>query len=66
MVVAGKKPLLFLATQCGLNNDPIYVIDTHSDKVVQEIPGFATGGRIAVTNDGSTICASIDAGLRIV
>jgi len=66
LFVARKRPLLFLTTQCGLNNDPIYVIDTRSDEVIREIPGFATGGIITATNDGSTIYVSSDDGLRIV
>jgi hypothetical protein len=34
LFAASTKPLLFVASQCGLNNDPLYVIDTRKDEVI--------------------------------
>jgi hypothetical protein len=58
LFVPRARPLLFVATQCGLNNDPLYVIDTRKDKVIREIPGFATGSRVIATHDGRIVVIS--------
>jgi hypothetical protein len=63
---ATTKPLLFVASQGGLNNDPLYVIDTREDKVIKAIPGFATGFHVLATHDGGTVYVPTDEGLKIV
>src|SRR5260370_18950533 len=56
----------FQVPECGLKNVHVYVIDTRRNKVRREIAVSAPGGIITATNDGSTIYASSDDGLRIV
>jgi DNA-binding beta-propeller fold protein YncE len=39
---------LYLATQCGSGLDPVFVIDTRTDKVVRSLEGFAVGSEVVV------------------
>src|ERR1700720_483823 len=66
LFVPSKAPLLFVATQCGLNNDSLYVIDTRKDKVIRAIPGFAVGSSVIATRDGATVYVSTGHDFRIV
>ncbi len=63
---ASKRPLLFVASQCGLNNDPLYVIDTRKDQVIKTVPGFAVSSQVIATQDGGTVYVPTDDGLKIV
>ena len=46
MLPDGSK--LYVASQCGGGHDPVFVVDTASDKIVKSLPDFATGSEIAV------------------
>lgn len=61
-----NAPLLFVATQCGGGYDPLYVIDTRSDKVVDTIQGFAVGASVVATPDGKTAFVSTGDKLKIL
>lgn len=54
LFIAGDK--LIVASQGGLNNDPVYVINTRTDKVIKRIHGF-TGplSRVIATHDNRTL-----------
>jgi WD40 repeat protein len=66
LFAASKEPLLFVATQCGGGNDPLYVFDTRTDKLKKELPGFAVGSAVVATPDGSEVFVSTGDSLRIV
>jgi DNA-binding beta-propeller fold protein YncE len=55
LFAASAKPYLFVATQCGTPEDPLYVIDTRDDRVVKRIPGFAIGSRVVASPDGKKV-----------
>ena len=42
MVPNGSR--LYVASQCGAGHDPVFVIDTASDRIEKVIPDFAVGG----------------------
>ncbi|WP_148302392.1 hypothetical protein [Leptospirillum ferriphilum] len=46
MAIFGRR--LYVATQSGGGNDPVFIVDTVSDKVKSWIPGFAVGCNIAI------------------
>ena len=56
----------FVATQGGIGNGPLYVIDTRDDKVIRSIPGFGVGSQVIATGNGATVFVPPDAGLKIV
>jgi DNA-binding beta-propeller fold protein YncE len=53
LYVSAKAPRLFVATQCGDGQDPLYVIDTRTDRVIARVPGFAVGSHVVATPDAS-------------
>jgi len=63
---ARTKPLVFAVSQCGLNNDPLYVIDTREDQVIKVLPGFAVPSKVMATADGGIVYVPTDDGLKIV
>jgi DNA-binding beta-propeller fold protein YncE len=46
MAIAGDH--LYVATQCGWGNDPVFVINTATDQVEGKLPGLATGSLVTV------------------
>src|SRR5437899_5510345 len=46
----GRK--LYVASQCASGQDPVFVIDTKTDKVVKAIAGFAVGLDIVIAQEG--------------
>jgi DNA-binding beta-propeller fold protein YncE len=66
LFAASNAPLLFVATQCGGANDPLYIIDTRTDKVIRVIPGFAVGQSVVATPDGKTAFVSTGDSLSVV
>jgi WD40 repeat protein/succinate dehydrogenase/fumarate reductase cytochrome b subunit len=55
LFAASRAPRLFVVTQCGGGQDPLYVIDTRTDQVIKKLPGFAVGLHVAATSDGRTV-----------
>ena len=53
LYVPAARALLFVATQCGAPSDPMYVIDTRSDKTIAKVPGFAVGLKVVTSSDGA-------------
>jgi DNA-binding beta-propeller fold protein YncE len=53
-----SSPRLFVATQCGGGKDPLYVIDTRTDRIIAKLPGFAAGSKVVATPDASTVYIS--------
>jgi len=49
----GKR--VYAATQCGGDEDPVFVIDTADDSVIASIPGLAVGTSLAVSPDGDRL-----------
>ena len=46
MLPDGSK--LYVATQCGSGHDPVFVVNTRTDKIVHVIQDFAVGSEVAV------------------
>jgi len=61
-----RAPLLFVSTQCGGGLDPVYAIDTRSDKIIARVPGFAVGSGIVSTPDGKKVIVSTGDSIRIL
>jgi DNA-binding beta-propeller fold protein YncE len=55
--IAKDTKLLYVASQCGWQHDPVFVIDTTTDEVLrdQTIFDMAVGGAVAVTPDGTKV-----------
>lgn len=66
LFAASGAPLLFVATQCGAGNDPLYVIDTRNDTVIKRIPGFAVGWGVIATPDARIVFVSSGDGVSHV
>jgi DNA-binding beta-propeller fold protein YncE len=56
MLPNGSK--MYVASQCGAGHDPVFIIDTKSDKVIGHIKDFAIGDQIAVARDGKRVYVS--------
>jgi DNA-binding beta-propeller fold protein YncE len=50
---AGDK--LYVASQCGQGNDPLFIIDTKSNRKIDEVPGLAVGNAVITSKDGKKI-----------
>jgi DNA-binding beta-propeller fold protein YncE len=46
---------LYVASQCGCGNDPVFVINTTTDRIVASIPDLAVGGELAITPDNDRL-----------
>jgi DNA-binding beta-propeller fold protein YncE len=46
---------LYVATQCGGGKDPVFIIDTATNKKIGSIPNLAVGSSVAVNRDGSRL-----------
>ena len=66
LFAASRAHFLFVATQCGNGEDPLYVIDTSRDEIVAKLPGFATGNAVVSTPDGRKVFVSTGDSLSIV
>lgn len=66
LFATARESLLFVATQCGGNNDPLYVFDTRTDRLLKTLPGFAVGTGVVATPDGSRVFVSTTDSLYIV
>jgi DNA-binding beta-propeller fold protein YncE len=66
MSLAVAETHLFIATQCGGSHDPLYVIDTRSDRIVRRLPGFAVGHTVAVTPNAGRVMVSTGKALHII
>ena len=66
LFAAQRAPLLFVSTQCGAPEDPLYIFDTRDDRLLRKIPGFAVGSRVAATPDGEKIIVLSDDRTSIV
>jgi DNA-binding beta-propeller fold protein YncE len=47
--------LLYVASQCGGDGDPVFIIDTASNNKVASIPNMAVGTSVASNKDGSRL-----------
>jgi DNA-binding beta-propeller fold protein YncE len=57
MAVRGRR--LYVATQSGAGQDAIFVVNTATDRIVNWVPGFAVGIKIAVVgHDGRKLYVS--------
>lgn len=52
LFVASHVPRLFVSTQCGGGQDPLYVVNTRSDEVIKKLAGLAVGWMVVATQDG--------------
>ena len=50
--------LLYVATQCGGGKDPVFIINTATNKIEGSIPNLAVGTSVAVSADGSRLYVS--------
>jgi len=66
LFAASRAHFLFVATQCGNGEDPLYVIDTSRDEIVAKLRGFATGNAVVSTPDGRKVFVSTGDSLSIV
>lgn len=42
---------LYVASQCACGHDPLFVIDTATDKVIASVPNLEVGGALVITPD---------------
>lgn len=49
---------LYVASQCGGGHDPIFVVNTRTDKIVRTIRGFAVGNEVAVAGGNLRVYVS--------
>jgi sugar lactone lactonase YvrE len=49
---------LYVASQCGSGEDPVFVINTREDEKIRAIKGFAVGGELAVAGKSPRIYVS--------
>jgi DNA-binding beta-propeller fold protein YncE len=49
---------LYVATQCGGDKDPVFVMDTSTNAVLRSIPGLAVGTGVAVDGNGHNLFVS--------
>jgi len=66
LFIAQKNSLLCVASQGGFNNDPLYVIDTRTDKPQKMISGFGVVSKVIATRDGQTVFIFASNSLYIV
>ena len=50
--------LLYVATQCGGGKDPVFMINTATNKIEGSIPSLAVGTSVAVSADGARLYVS--------
>lgn len=50
--------LLYVATQCGGGKDPVFIINTATNKIVGAIPDLAVGTSVAASADGARLYVS--------
>ncbi|HYX31152.1 MAG TPA: caspase family protein [Pyrinomonadaceae bacterium] len=57
LAITPDGALLYVVTQCGLGEDPVFVIDTRTDTKVDDktIPGMAVGSSIAIAPSGDKL-----------
>jgi len=58
LVVSPQGERLYVASQCGGGADPVFVINTATDKVVGSIPGLAVGTSVAIDPRGRSLYVS--------
>lgn len=46
---------LYVASQCGGDKDPVFIVDTATNKVIGAIPGLAVGTSVAVNRSGTRL-----------
>jgi hypothetical protein len=66
LFATSMAPLVFVATQCGGGQDPLYVLDTRTDRVIARIPGLAVGHRVVATPRGDKAFVSTGNRLCVV
>jgi DNA-binding beta-propeller fold protein YncE len=49
---------LYVASQCGGGHDPIFVVNTRTDKIVRTIRDFAVGNEVAVAGENLRVYVS--------
>jgi sugar lactone lactonase YvrE len=49
---------LFVASQCGGGNDPVFILDTRTHRVVSSISGLAVGVSVTLDPDDETLYAA--------
>jgi len=54
-VISPDGTRLYVVTQCGAGQDPVFVIDTTTDTVLTHIPGLAVGLTLAISPDGGKL-----------
>jgi WD40 repeat protein len=55
LTILPTKQKLYVVTQCGSGLDPVFIVDTKTDKKIGAIKGFAVGSRIVATSDGEKV-----------
>ena len=50
--------MLYVATQCGGGKDPVFMINTATNKIEGSIPNLAVGTSVAVSADGARLYVS--------
>ena len=55
LAVSPTGDRLYVASQCGGGTDPLFIVDTNSDKKIDEVPGLAVGNAVITSKDGKKI-----------
>ena len=58
LAVSSSGNRIYAASQCGLTQDSVFVIDTATNRVIDAIPGLAVGTDVAASPDGRHIFVS--------
>lgn len=58
LALSPRGNLLYVATQCGGGKDPVFIINTATNKIEGSIPNLAVGTSVAVSSDGSRLYVS--------
>lgn len=58
LALSPRGNLLYVATQCGGGKDPVFIINTATNKIEGSIPKLAVGTSVAVSADGSRLYVS--------
>lgn len=58
LALSPRGDLLYVATQCGGGKDPVFMINTATNKIEGAIPNLAVGTSVAVSADGARLYVS--------
>lgn len=58
LAISRDGTTLYVASQCGGGNDPVFALDTRTHRIVSVIPGLAVGVSVSLDPDDETLYAA--------